>query len=89
MKGYKETRWSGMHKQSGTRAGTTKGTHAYETPAHQRRPTTPPKKQPPNEDAIHAPCSLNDVNIIVNYNVLLTDAVENSCPLTPIYHETG
>ena len=37
----KETRWLGMHKQTGTRAGNhQRHTHTRRTPAHQRRPTT-------------------------------------------------
>ena len=38
---YKDTRWLGMHKQTGTRAGNhQRHTHTRRTSAHQRRPTT-------------------------------------------------
>ena len=49
--------WACIGNQSETRAGTVEGTHARETPAHQRRPTTLHEvqgKQPPDQGNIHA-----------------------------------
>ena len=48
---YKETRWSGMHKQAGNHQR-----HAQQTPAHQRRPTryTSHKRQSPNQAVVQA-----------------------------------
>ena len=52
---YKETRWLGMHKQAGTRAGSHQR-HTQQTPAHQRRPTTlyEPQTATLNQAAVHA-----------------------------------